>query len=712
MKLLCLLVLSFVLTPVSTVFNPLDIETVHFVSSCHLDVGFADTAANIVNRYFDNYFKASISTSNTLRQMGGNERLVFLTHPYLLSLYLDCPPNMGLHCPDNDSIKLIEDGIGRGDISWHAMPFNSQLEVMDANLLNFSVKLGHDLDKRFNKPFKMTMSQRDVPGTSRAIIPTLVQNGVAAVTVGVNGGSMPPSVPSAFVWKNENTNDSVLGLWHPGGYGGQHGVSPSDVVTVEGFNQALVYGFRGDNSGPPSVKEVLSDFAAIRKMFPNATILSTDFEAFTQALLSVKDKLEVVTGEIGDTWIHGVASDPVKVSQIREIMRARTDCVHQAKCDETDARFYNFSRLLLKGPEHTWGGDTKKFLNDYTNWTNKDFHAYENSPNFVRMISTWVEQRNWAITYPLEALEDHPLRDEINTRLAGLMGQVPSTEGFEQVSNRSSVFSCGGVEIGFSSATGSITHLVNISGNIPLALSDYPLAQVVYQTFTQDDFETFLNEYSYINPTKNSWLFKDFGKPGLNGTLHQEVSPSLQELWQKKNSSHQIFLLHLTFPESVNVDYGAPSAIWEIVTVPLNKTDDFRISVEFNVINKTATRIPECLSIYFKPMVESSMKILKIGQPIDPMNVINNGSQHLHGLDPIDGKVFYESLEFVSLDTAIVSIGKPNPFPTPSSKPDEKDGFAFIITDNIWGTNYIMWFPFLPEEASTKYRLSVNLQLE
>lgn len=60
----------------------------------------------------------------------------------------------------------------------------------------------------------------------RAIIPTLVQNGVAAITVGVNGGSMPPSVPSAFVWKNENTNDSVLGLWHPGGYGGQ-------VVSVE-----------------------------------------------------------------------------------------------------------------------------------------------------------------------------------------------------------------------------------------------------------------------------------------------------------------------------------------------------------------------------------------------------------------------------------------------------------------------------------------------
>eukprot|EP00118_Oscarella_pearsei_P025553 m.308367 g.308367 ORF g.308367 m.308367 type:complete len:722 (+) comp43877_c0_seq1:88-2253(+) len=716
-KLFALLCISLSSSWLSLAFNPADVTTVHFVSSCHLDIGFADTAANIVNRYFDRFFLASISVSNTLRQMGGDERLVFVTHPYLLSLYFDCPPNMGIHCPDDNSVKMVEDAIGRGDISWHAMPFNSQLEIMDADLLDFSIKLAHDLDKRFNKPPKVTMSQRDVPGTSRAIIPTLVKNGVAAITVGVNGGSMPPSVPPVFVWKNEDTNQSVLGLWHPGGYGGQHGVTPDCVVGVDGFDHALVYGFRGDNSGPPSVKEVLADLAAIKKMFPNAVVLSTDFESFVQQLLTVKDKLEVVTGEIGDTWIYGVPSDPVKVSQMREIMRARADCVQQARCDDKDERFYNFSRLLLKGPEHTWGGDTKQFLNDYTNWLNKDFHAVLTKENYVKTVSSWIEQRDWAIRYPLEALQDHPLSSEIKERLAGLMGQVPSTNGFQQVTNLSSTFECGAIEIGFSSSTGAITHLVNISnGYVPLASSDYPLAKLVYQTFTQDDFQTFMSEYNYISASASSWLSKDFGKPGLNGTLHQTLNPYVKELWQSKNYSHQVFLLQLSFPGSAFTDYGAPGVVWERVTVPLNKTQNVKILIEFNMINKTATRIPECLSVHFQPKVDlesNKMLIKKIGQMVDPMNVLNNGSQHLHGLDPVEGGVFYGStIEFTSLDTAVAAIGKPNPFPTPAVKPSEEDGFAFIISDNLWGTNYVMWSPFLPGEASTKYRMSINLQME
>lgn len=54
----------------------------------------------------------------------------------------------------------------------------------------------------------------------------------------------------------------------------QHGVTPDSTVVVPGCSHALVYGFRGDNSGPPSVKEVLSDYAAMRKLFPNAKQVS------------------------------------------------------------------------------------------------------------------------------------------------------------------------------------------------------------------------------------------------------------------------------------------------------------------------------------------------------------------------------------------------------------------------------------------------------
>ena len=51
------------------------------------------------------------------------------------------------------------------------------------------------------------------------------------------------------------------------------------------------------------------------------------------------------------------------------------------RCSLESVPFSNFSRLLLKNGEHTWGGDVKTFLNGYTNdsvyyaWSNADFQA-------------------------------------------------------------------------------------------------------------------------------------------------------------------------------------------------------------------------------------------------------------------------------------------------------------------------------------------------
>lgn len=47
----------------------------------------------------------------------------------------------------------------RGDIYWHALPFNGQLEFFDVSLLEFAVQLTHELDIKFGFPPKRTMSQ-------------------------------------------------------------------------------------------------------------------------------------------------------------------------------------------------------------------------------------------------------------------------------------------------------------------------------------------------------------------------------------------------------------------------------------------------------------------------------------------------------------------------------------------------------------------------
>lgn len=46
----------------------------------------------------------------------------------------------------------------RGDIYWHAFPFNAELELFDEDLLNFNIKLVHDLDAKYNVTPKITLS--------------------------------------------------------------------------------------------------------------------------------------------------------------------------------------------------------------------------------------------------------------------------------------------------------------------------------------------------------------------------------------------------------------------------------------------------------------------------------------------------------------------------------------------------------------------------
>jgi hypothetical protein len=39
-------------------------------------------------------------------------------------------------------------------------------------------------------------------------------------------------------------------------------------------------------------------------------------------------------GEIGDTWLYGVASDPAKVADYRSVLRLRTACLASGECSE------------------------------------------------------------------------------------------------------------------------------------------------------------------------------------------------------------------------------------------------------------------------------------------------------------------------------------------------------------------------------------------
>ena len=67
----------------------------------------------------------------------------------------------------------------------------------------------------------VSLSQRDVPGLTRAAIPIMANKGVAAISVGVNSGSAPPGVPlsTPFIWRDQPSGTQVVAMWHAGACG-------------------------------------------------------------------------------------------------------------------------------------------------------------------------------------------------------------------------------------------------------------------------------------------------------------------------------------------------------------------------------------------------------------------------------------------------------------------------------------------------------------
>ena len=427
------------------------ISKVHLVQSNHLDVGFTGSITTVLNQYFNTYIPGAINTTEALRQRGGPEQLVFTTHAWILSLFLDCPAGRGLDCPDSPSVAAVEAALRAGSLALHAFPFNSELDMYDASLVEAGVQLAGALNHKYGRPAPTVLSQRDVPGMTQALVPVLSKLGVEAISIGCNGAAQPPGVPPIFRWRGtagEHENTSVIALVHPGGYAelNQDGTCAPDCnhaaeyYTVGGSDEALVMAWNGDNQGPPSLADVLLTFNKTQQLFPNAVVVASTMDAFVRAVQPHAASLPVVDGEIADNWIYGVGSDPYKVAAMRAAARSRSKYLStQSQTTEEAMQMLNFSRQLLKGGEHTWGTDTQYGNTTLTNdvWSNEalGLARLNRSSPFPVIEDMWREQRKWAVDYPLSALHGHPLHAILQQELAQLRPTTIDTSGYTRLSS-------------------------------------------------------------------------------------------------------------------------------------------------------------------------------------------------------------------------------------------------------------------------------------
>eukprot|EP00823_Brevimastigomonas_motovehiculus_P008810 TRINITY_DN824_c0_g1_i2.p1 TRINITY_DN824_c0_g1~~TRINITY_DN824_c0_g1_i2.p1 ORF type:complete len:655 (+),score=144.20 TRINITY_DN824_c0_g1_i2:280-2244(+) len=643
---------------------------------------------------------------------------VWMTASWLVSLYLDCPPFPGLHCPNVKAQTALREAIARGDITYHAYPFSSQLEATDADTFLYGLDMTHTMDRQLNRSLSTVINQRDVPGATRASIPLLKSRGIKAFTIGVNTFSAAPAVPSASVWKDPISGESIFLLVHPGGYGG---LSKSDAVIVDGLSHALIFAWRGDNAGPHEPVELLAEFAALRLEFPKAHVFSSTFEAFITQLETVADKLPVYTQEIGDTWIYGIASDPLKLAQLRTMSRLRSACVHSpsSACDSTSTQFANFSRLLLKGTEHTWGCDVKKLLKhghaEWNYWSNIDLtKARATVSGYKDLENSWDEQRNYAIKYAVAALPvSHPLRTQIESAFSALHPSWPSLQGYTPLSF-STVLEYGPFSFQFSDAFGGLIKLFDKVHNVNWAEDTNPLGRFLYQSYTEKDFNTFMSEYGRCDYVHHcTWAYADYGKPGVDkyaSPIRQDAQMQVEELYGKEFSSFYSVWVHGTMAFPLVSLYGAPTDVW-INYLFYSDMNNVHMNVDLLLFNKTATRIPEALWMQFMPAPSGAWEMNKLSQWLEVGNVITNGSFHLHAvqdgvrlsLQQSDNQLLIESL-----DAGLFSFGTPSAFPTPLRAPDFSQGASANLYNNLWGTNYVEWYPFRDVDKNLVFRFRLS----
>ena len=694
-----------------------DIENVHVVFMNHLDVGFngiwplTGFVNNVINKYFTEYFPQAIHLAKNAKH-DPSYSFIYTTHPWLVSLYLDCPPNLVLNniklsCPTKEEINVLIDAIKSGYIAMHAGAMNMQYGMMNSDTVVASVELVKNIYQQLGIDHTpRVLSLRDVPGLTKNSLNALSLAGVKAISVGVNSYTAPPAVPKLFQWSPD-----MLGMWNKGGYPQNPGTSLTNAGGISYDNchiipeqkAVLAFAFRMDNSGPPdSVYEVVDAFRILKQEFPGAKVFASTLDRFYDEVLSRVHVTSQMTSEIGDTWLQGIQSDPIRVSEYRSLQKAYSDCIASTNCDHTDVRVQNASRFMMKLNEHTWGIAD---VYDTIHWTNEEFRKVMNEQNFQIAKNSWLEQRAFT-NLTLQALGTHPLAKMMLNELETTKPTPFSLEGCKELPllNPVQYFTINGTKllIQFDKKYGYLSGL-EISDKGQWLIKNAPFGQVVYYTYNETDYLNFANQYNY------------YGNVGLHKPNCTESADPVHGQWYTKPvgfyyCSPATFVVHMEMQDDLShTYYGAPSQFWMNYTF----VDYDSLVMELLWVNKTATRLPEAtmLEFYLPSAVEKDVMVLyDKDNKASVFDVVLNGSQLQHGGYGVETEKFTIHSHHTQVICPIPSAAaQPTAFPVPLTPIKQVSGIAFNLHNNVWNCNYPFWYPFVDEDANFKATFTAML---
>ncbi len=675
----------------------MDIRRVHVVFKTHLDIGFTDFAANVTAHYLDSFIPSALRAARDMNLPGQPKRFVWTAGSYILDL--------ALRIYKDASAKELDGAIRRGDITYHALPFTTHSELCSGELFRAGLGIAGRLDAGFGRK-TIAAKMSDVPGHTVGIVGPLAERGIEFLHLGINAVACMPDVPALFMWDNGQGQRVMVN--YARSYGG--------LTEVEGHDEALHFLHSDDNAGPPSTRRLREAFEDIQARFPRAEVAASTLDAFAASLRPLRGWLPVVRGEIGDTWIHGIGTDPKKTAMLRELDRLSREWDRDGVWDRypsplPDGRPLRdaFLEGLLLVCEHTWGLDTKKFLTDFTNWSRADFDraraadripdaygagtSYDSAFRFakrefrrLRPKDLRWEERGYSLfekshqeqrDYVAQAVRmlPQPLRDEAEGRLKSLEGQALRPAGGTGKKKEA-------VRLGAWQGTlqeGEV--LLRTPAGHPLTIG-LPL----YQEVGLSAYERLEQRYLTDVRKNRDWALADNMKPGAEHSdapwedvLHRPVVAYSEE------RDGDWYLEGRFGPEPQRLA-GCPAG-FRMRFSPCPEG----VTASLLLYGKPANRKPEALFLPIASQGAKGLRVRKAGQWVDPSACVRRGNQRVHGMDAFEwtGGEGYR-VRVTSLHAPLLVIGEPKLLDFEGV--ERFDRVYVNLYNNLWGTNFKMWY--------------------
>lgn len=662
------------------------------VSKTHLDLGFTDYAESIRKKYIDKFIPEAIELAESVNK-DGKKYFVWTTGSWILKEALEVP----------ERADKLKKAIAEGNIVPHAMPFTTHTELLDEDLLSYGLSITRQLDEiRGRKTVAAKMT--DVPGHTKGLVHTLARHGIKLLHIGVNGASALVDVPPCFLWKNEGSEVVVI---YSGAYGGAF---KSELV-----EEILYFDHTLDNHGAPSPEKVLAHFEEIQKQYPGYEITAGTIDDFADVIWEKRHKLPVFEGEMGDSWIHGSATDPYKSACLRTFIQLKDQWLSDGTLEKDSDEYKSLADALLCIAEHTCGMDSKTYFSDYGHYLKKDFikarkkdkvqfsYLFSDLPQSVLPLvslfdgrrkrgyysvieKSWTEQRAY-IDKALSSLSPEH-RKVASSAIARLIPKAPEsiTDSRIRVVKRGKWL----LKINEFGAIGELL----FDGKSIIRQNNEPA--ISYRSFCNADYEYWLSHYSRDLDETAVWALGDFARPNLKTFEGKypsgRFSYSVQKLQVKSNK----ITVNLTCDKTLCDELGAPRLIQISYTLYENE-----LGIDITWYEKDANRLTEAIYFNLFPS-DKNIKLKKLGTLISPCEVALNGSRNLHAVQ----SVMWDSCEVFNLHSPLVSFGKGKILEFDNKLEDiEKDGISFVLYNNVWGTNFPLWYE---DNARFEFKLRVK----